>query len=1173
MKKFLLSLVGLFVALAANAVDYYLIGGFNNWALKAADCKFTPGSNGEYTLDYVGTLSSGFKINDGTWSNDAANFGGSGTLKVGETYTLTVGGSSGNISLAENIENPHLVFNPAKKTLLITGQEVAAETIYAIHGTIFDATEGWVNKNMTEDNGKWTLEANGSFKGQFGIMIKDKASDSQTGWIASAGTSAVTLGSPMEVKVDGTNFNINAGDYTFTFDPEAMTLLVEGTENGGGDDPTPEGYPEMYLVGEMTGDGGWKAVPEFKMETTDGITYTLNVPEMTNGQFKFYGGTWGTRELTFGTKELENGEYTFTNIPNVNTSLVKGGNVTFTLVQKDDFASAQVTISGQEEDNSEFTKVYLASDRNSFGLSEKFRMKTTDGETYTLNIPDAGSDIAFKFVAKLEGEDKWFSNGEQNIHNGTITIDGNVDRNMTLHTGGDVTFTLKPVDDFAAIEVTIAGQDHEADPYPPIYLAGTMTEWEADEAYRLATEDGHTYTITVPNMSSEDDFKFLGTDAHNYWFSNGDKQLVAGDYELTTDGGDDMSLKNGGTVTFTFVLSEYHDSATLNVAFENEIEETHDLTYKLFGGIGSSAWKEYQMTSTNGKWSVTLEDALSSFGIKEWCLTHNKQKEWISSAAENPAANASGEYQGRYDGADWTSNLTGKTTYTFDPETMMLTIANEGGNDPIEPTDGLEYYIHGNCFGSWKSELMTADGEGNYVLADVTVNPGEFGVKVVDPESTEENKQVDWLAAATEMTVVPGETINLVNTNAKNIKINPGTYTFTFNPTAKTLVVTGEEGEVKDPVYVYSLKGATTNPTDWKVYAMENENGKWTVTLDKALSAFGIMEGDSANGVEQTSWISSADENPAANANGVYNAKVNGTNWSSTLTGKTTYTFDPAAMTLTIANEGGDDPIDPTDGLEYYIHGNCFGSWKSELMTADGEGNYVLADVTVNPGEFGVKVVDPESTEENKQVDWLAAATEMTVVPGETINLVNTNAKNIKINPGTYTFTFNPTAKTLVVTGEEGEVKDPVYVYSLKGATTNPNDWKVYEMENENGKWTVTLDNALSAFGIRVDDSANGVEDVKWISSADENPAANANGVYNAKVNGTNWTSTITGKATYIFDPEAMTLTITGSTGISAIEAEEGEAVYFNLQGQRIANPDKGIYIRVVNGKATKVVK
>lgn len=44
------------------------------------------------------------------------------------------------------------------------------------------------------------------------------------------------------------------------------------------------------------------------------------------------------------------------------------------------------------------------------------------------------------------------------------------------------------------------------------------------------------------------------------------------------------------------------------------------------------------------------------------------------------------------------------------------------------------------------------------------------------------------------------------------------------------------------------------------------------------------------------------------------------------------------------------------------------------------------------------------------------------------------------------------------------------------------------------------------------------------------------------------------------------------STGVDAIEAAEGEAVYYNLQGVRVANPEKGIYVKVLNGKSTKVV-
>jgi len=53
-----------------------------------------------------------------------------------------------------------------------------------------------------------------------------------------------------------------------------------------------------------------------------------------------------------------------------------------------------------------------------------------------------------------------------------------------------------------------------------------------------------------------------------------------------------------------------------------------------------------------------------------------------------------------------------------------------------------------------------------------------------------------------------------------------------------------------------------------------------------------------------------------------------------------------------------------------------------------------------------------------------------------------------------------------------------------------------------------------------------------------------------------------------------VTLKVTvGESGVEAIEADaaKGEAVYFNLQGQRVANPENGLYIRLQDGKATKV--
>lgn len=56
-------------------------------------------------------------------------------------------------------------------------------------------------------------------------------------------------------------------------------------------------------------------------------------------------------------------------------------------------------------------------------------------------------------------------------------------------------------------------------------------------------------------------------------------------------------------------------------------------------------------------------------------------------------------------------------------------------------------------------------------------------------------------------------------------------------------------------------------------------------------------------------------------------------------------------------------------------------------------------------------------------------------------------------------------------------------------------------------------------------------------------------------------------------DWASKTFTVDIASGVASVEAADGEAVYFNMQGVRVANPENGLYIRVKNGKAVKVVK
>lgn len=228
MKKFTLALATLALSVASmNAADYYLVSGFNNYAKDPA-AQFTETAQaGVYELKYDGTLTTGFKVNDGTWTNPDINFGSNGSnLVVGEPYKYAVGGGTANIAMDVNVENPTVTLNLNDGTLLVEGEQQEAKTKYGIHGEIFDASK-WSTEEMSEENGKWVLSNASVVPGGFGIKAMDAVTGSQTGWYSSADDGTVTLNTPMAVKPEGTNWNSDlTGSYSFTYDPDAQTLLI-----------------------------------------------------------------------------------------------------------------------------------------------------------------------------------------------------------------------------------------------------------------------------------------------------------------------------------------------------------------------------------------------------------------------------------------------------------------------------------------------------------------------------------------------------------------------------------------------------------------------------------------------------------------------------------------------------------------------------------------------------------------------------------------------------------------------------------------------------------------------------------------------------------------------------------------------------------------------------------
>lgn len=128
---------------------------------------------------------------------------------------------------------------------------------------------------------------------------------------------------------------------------------------------------------------------------------------------------------------------------------------------------------------------------------------------------------------------------------------------------------------------------------------------------------------------------------------------------------------------------------------------------------------------------------------------------------------------------------------------------------------------------------------------------------------------------------------------------------------------------------------------------------------------------------------------------------------------------------------------------------------------------------------------------------------------------------------------------------------DNVYTKTVAAATADKFTFKV----DKNGAWSncYVLPEGVEAVELGQEYELVG-------------PADSPNNMHIA-ADWTNVTVTVT------IDGEKVKMVCTAGEGaIEAIDADNTPAIYFNLMGQRVANPENGVFVRVQNGKATKVI-
>ncbi len=255
---------------------------------------------------------------------------------------------------------------------------------------------------------------------------------------------------------------------------------------------------------------------------------------------------------------------------------------------------------------------------------------------------------------------------------------------------------------------------------------------------------------------------------------------------------------------------------------------------------------------------------------------------------------------------------------------------------------------------------------------------------------------------------------------------------------------------------------------------------------------------------------------------------------------------------------------------ELYLRGSMPG-WNAsdctdqyKFATTDGEtytlsldkleGEFKIATNTWNNYNFG----SVSNIELDKEYTLVNSGT------SGNCSLKEGSATNVTIN-----FTLSTAA--IKITGDTGVFEYPdLYVVGALTAWAEPfpEDYKMTRNENV---YTITLaDFPAGAFKI----AAN-----KWapnFGSDEATPDITVNELYTTADNGNdiiNPTDLTNVTLTFTYNREGpSTLLLSTGASVGSIAIEEGTAEYYSIDGVRVANPDKGIYIKKANGKVSKVI-
>ncbi len=277
------------------------------------------------------------------------------------------------------------------------------------------------------------------------------------------------------------------------------------------------------------------------------------------------------------------------------------------------------------------------------------------------------------------------------------------------------------------------------------------------------------------------------------------------------------------------------------------------------------------------------------------------------------------------------------------------------------------------------------------------------------------------------------------------------------------------------------------------------------------------------------------------------------------------YAYDLDGTSVEVGQGGGDDP-DP-DVVPLYIVGSV-SNWTSSAaykMTADGNGNYTI-HLDKLSGDFKI-TTDIVAGKWNDEYTYtsgeaMALGQEYTCTAGGSANM---SVEGLGATDVTVDFNIN----TLVIKVTGTAITEAVVKYFLKG-NFESELWPSTELVENNGLYSASIRPATAECSFIVYKTVDGVES-GWYKGVEAIPGQT---VTMLNDQGGDATVTLNIGSTYLFafEPETLALTVTMTSGVADIEAaEDVPAVYYNLQGVRVANPANGLFLEVRGNQVRKV--